>query len=150
MAWTDRYAVERWIDRSVSITPLEREYYRSALAHIRERRYSVEQFRPGPRTMTELVEDRTSDSFGSRRMDVIVHVPQTMLPMESLVAEIVDDTTYYPVSINAAVFDGNLHAQSALCALDVGPMSGAEVDRIGCKVVELAAAISNRAAGLNE
>ena len=147
MAWADRYTIERWIDRSTSTTLAEREYYRNALVFIRERRYSVEQFAPGPLTMSELVEDRTNAAFGSRRMDLIVHGPQTSLPAKSLITEISDDTTYYPVSINAAVFDSYFNAQSAVCALDSGQSSGLEVDQIGRRVVEAAIAISNKAAG---
>ncbi|KAF0960267.1 IclR family transcriptional regulator [Rhodococcus sp. T7] len=147
MAWENRYAIERWIDRAPTATPEERQYYRETLARIRDRRYSVEQFEPTPQSMTELVEDRTSATFGSRRMELLVR--GSNLSAESLVSDIAPEATYYPVSINAAVFDGNLHAQSAVCALDTGKASGAEVDLIARRVVDVAAAISDRAAGVD-
>lgn len=148
VAWANHYTAERWIARSPgALAPEECAHYRRGLAKIRARGYGVEQFKPEPRSMTDLVEDRTSSSYGSRRTDLIVHGLWDELAVEWLMDDIMDDETYYPVSINAAVFDSNFNAQSAVCALDTGRASGVEVCRIGHRVADVARTITQSITG---
>lgn len=148
VAWSSPYTTEQWIAKA-SASVEHKEAYRRALMRIRDRGYGVEQFESEAVSMTQVVEERTLEAFGSRRMNLILGSLWDELQVEWLVEDVVAADTYHPVSISAPVFASGPDAQTAVCALDTGPAYGDAVDRIGRRVAEVGRAISSRAAGFH-
>ena len=140
VAWADEATKERWL----AMAPGDRDHLRSALDLLAHRGFAVEQFRPDPRTLGELVDDAAGALRGSRRADQLAQL--TDLDATTLVAELDADAQYYPVSINAPVFDADGNVTHAVCVTDLTtPVNGASTAELGRAVAQTAAAISRDA-----
>jgi DNA-binding IclR family transcriptional regulator len=151
VAWNkEATAVEHWIDRQTAAgrTASSRLRYLAVIDAVRARGYAVEEFPPAPRTLGEMAAELAASQNGHRRMERLVSMHEQVLYPEVAVAELNPAQEYWPISINAPVFDVQGHVIAALCVLDSAvAMTGERVEAIGVRVTRSAQELSQLIAG---
>ncbi len=140
VAWAEPEHVDRWLALGAEG---DRGDLTRALEAIRARGYAVEEFRPTPQSLEELIVDAAGDLSGSRRAHRLLDQGVASLGAEVLVEELSPTAMYHPVSVNAPVFDAAGDVTHALCLTDLrGPVSGEVVAAMGRAMAESAAEVS--------
>lgn len=152
VAWADPDALERWLGRQdpERATAASRLRYLKVVDAVRQRGYAVEEFPPAPHTLGSLAAEVAASQQGHARAERLGELHENLLYPEVAVAEVVDSHQYWPISINAPVFDGTGQVIAALCALDSPEaMSGTRVHEVGQAVRESAQDLTAQLAGRN-
>ena len=146
VAWSGTAAIERWLSRT---DPDSSGRYREILDITTARGFAVEQFPPAPLQFGPLLESLSAEQgYGSRRASQQMSDQLRLLGDVVLVGEIDEQTEYWPISINAPVFDGKGDVSLALCVIDIpGPLDGAAVIEIGTQVMTAAQEVATHAHG---
>lgn len=135
-------AAEAWIRRAQG-DAREQEHLRAVLRGIRERGFGLEQFEPAPDGLGDIVERLAGNLFGSARATHILQDQLDRFGSAFAVAEIDPDAEYWPVTVNAPVFDLDGDAVLCLSATDLdGPLPGRRILEIGRRVAETANRLS--------
>jgi len=150
VAWSGQTGVRRWLDRRPGgMNAEQRQRYRDALAIIRRRGFSVEQY---PNDNDELPDTLTklAATAGSRRLAGVMAAFAELdrLDDDVLVREINTDTEYRPTSIGAPVFDADGNVAIALCMLNLpSPLTGAQIEKLAKLLTETTARLTDQVHG---
>lgn len=135
VAWSDEPTIERWIDSAGDQRSEIADQLRRALATVRTVGYAVELQDEIAHGVFRLVERLRV--VGPRGVDDLVQslqrqTNQRLVDQGYLLDDVADDETYYPVSINAPVFDRYGAVDQIVCLVDFRPdVTGADVARFG-------------------
>ncbi|MFT3854062.1 MAG: helix-turn-helix domain-containing protein [Ilumatobacteraceae bacterium] len=136
VAWGDDDRIEQWMTRDGAIDlGVARERIWPGLAAARRNGFVVEL---QDRMQFQLIHRlRSSGAVDDLVEAVSFHAGERLAELDYLAAAIDPDASYWPLSINSAVFDRYGEAELIVCAVDVaGPVDGREVVRIGALVRE--------------
>lgn len=148
VAWGSEREAEEWLERSQpALTSSEKDHYRSTLAEIRHRGFSVtlvtERQPSLIATLERVASDPLSDAYSDRD-----EVAQQMTHGEYLLGPIEADRLVRVAQVSAPVFQGNDAVGASIMLL--GPtqeVTAAEVRELGAKVAEAAGAASRAISG---
>lgn len=127
-AWGGEGDRAEWLSHAA---PTDRPYLEECLALERERGFAVEEYRPAPDPLGELVHATIGDARGSHRARLLQQGISSAGELR-LVGEIEVDEEYHPISINAPIVDSEGRVAHILLVTDVElPMSGRTVESIG-------------------
>lgn len=153
VAWNDARTVERWIGSAGDQRPEVAEQLLAALATVRSTGYAVELQDEIAHSVFRLVERLRV--MGPRGVDDLVQslerqTNQRLVDQGYLLGDVADDETYYPVSINAPVFDRYGAVDQIVCLVDFGPdVTGADITRFGEAVRTCAGDLTRAVGGTN-
>ncbi|MEV0982936.1 helix-turn-helix domain-containing protein [Brevibacterium sp. NPDC049920] len=131
-AWGEEGVRDSWLAHA---QPEERPSLEELLAIVRKRGFAVEDFRPTPEPLGEIIHAAIGTTHGSQRARLL---QQGISPAGhiQLVGELADDAEYHPVSINAPIFDTDEQVAYILLVTDLEiPVTGAQVSEIAQAVV---------------
>jgi len=150
IAWSPAERIGQWLDRRFPDHGAvdERSHYEATLDFVRDRGYAVEEFPPSPLALGELLEALAGSQYGSSRAARLVGDQVDQLRDVVLVGDLDPDGEYWPVSINAPVFDRTGNVALALCIVDLhGPLSGHTIAELGQDVAAVAQSVTDHANG---
>lgn len=151
IAWDPPDEVDRWLDRQAPAARSagNRAHYLAVLDAVREREFMMEEFPPNPHGLRDIFRDITESTHGHARAERLVAQQVKVLYPEVAVGALVPDRMYWPISVNAPVFDPNSRAIAAICLLHFpDAMSGAQLTAIGAQVREAAREVTRSTAGI--
>lgn len=152
VAWSDERTIDRWIGSAGGQRHEVAEQLRIALASVRRCGYAVELQDDMAHGVFRLVERLRV--MGPRGVDDLLQSlqrqsNQRLVDQGYLVVDPDADATYYPVSINAPIFDRYGAVDQVLCLVDFDPdVNGADVRRFGEAVRECADDLTRSVGGL--
>ncbi|GAA4283797.1 hypothetical protein GCM10022261_13280 [Brevibacterium daeguense] len=138
-AWGAEDLRQNWLSHA---PPEDRHELEECLAIIRERGFAVEEFRPSPAPLGEIVHAAIGTAHGSQRARML---QQGISPAGQiqLLGELDNEVEYHPVSINAPIFDADERVAHILLVTDLElPVTGARVAEVGLEVVNTAQRIA--------
>lgn len=152
VAWSDAAAIDAWVRRS-NPTDLDAAtaHYMPALAATRDRGYVVELRHPSQHQVFLLTQRLAAEHPGS--MDELLRrvadaTNRELEALDVLAPDLDADTEYHAGSINAPVIGGTGDIELIICLVDApAPMSGREIDRLGCLVRDTCVELSELVGG---